>query len=305
MKSLRHRLPTPISLLVFEAAGRTLNFTRAAQELHVSQAAVSKQIKYLEDYLDSELFERHGRRVTLTAVGRQLHQKVSASFNYLAGAVDELRDVSQQHTVTLAANTAVSHYWLGRAISAYQQAHPARELNFRIITSDTTADLFSQDVHMVITYEPGPHAGWEMEQLFPEVLVPVASAAYLERHPFDVGSQPESLLSHMLLDAERLEPTWIDWACWLQSQGLNVTDLAVAGLFNNYIMLIDAAKRGQGIALGTRYLLDDKLADGDLVCVGDVSMTSGRSYWIALNNSRPLNRKVLGLYDFLRKFTPV
>ncbi len=302
MKSLRHRLPTPISLLVFEAAGRTLNFTRAAQELHVSQAAVSKQIKYLEDYLDSELFERHGRRVTLTSVGRQLHQKVSASFNYLAGAVEELGDVSQQHTVTLAANTAVSHYWLGRAISAYQQAHPARELNFRVITSDTTEDLFTNDVHMVITYEPGPHRGWDMEQLFPEELFPVASSAYLKRHPFD-ASKPETLLSHTLLDAERLEPTWIDWAAWLQSQGLDVADLAVAGLFNNYIMLIDAAKRGQGIALGTRYLLDDKLADGDLVRVGDVSLTSGRHYWIALNSSRPLNRKVLGLYDFLCKFT--
>ncbi len=304
MKSLRHRLPAPISLLVFEAAGRTLNFTRAAQELHVSQAAVSKQIKYLEGYLDCELFERHGRRVTLTAVGRQLHQKVSASFNYLAGAVEELSDVSQQHTVTIAANTAVSHYWLGRAISAYQQEHPARELNFRVITSDTTADLFTNDVHMVITYEPGPHAGWEMEQLFPEVLFPVASAAYLERYPFD-ASRPETLLTHTLLDAERLEPTWIDWAAWLQSLGLDVSGLAVSGLFNNYIMLIDAAKRGQGIALATRYLLDDKLADGDLVRVGESSMTSGRNYWIALNNSRPLNRKVLGLYDFLRKYTPV
>jgi len=302
MKSLRHRLPTLNSLLVFEAAGRTLNFTQAARELHVTQAAVSKQIRYLEEHLGCVLFARNGRRVTLTAVGRQLHQKVSASLHYLVGAVEELSEISQRHTVTIAANTAVSHYWLGRAISAYQKTYSVRELNFRIITSDVTEDLFTNDVHMVVTYEPGPRKGWDMEQLFPEVLFPVASPAYLERYPFDF-SNPETLLAHTLLDAERLEPTWVDWLAWLQALDMDTAALEVAGLFNNYIMLIDAAKRGQGIALGTRYLLDDKLADGELVRVADMNMYSGRNYWIALNNAKPLNRKIMGIYDHLRTFT--
>ncbi|MBV0933366.1 LysR substrate-binding domain-containing protein [Marinobacterium weihaiense] len=302
MKSLRHRLPTPYSLLVFEAAGRTLNFTQAARELHVTQAAVSKQMKYLEDYLQCELFERHGRRVVLSAAGRQLHQKVSASFNYLAGAVEELSDARQQNTVTIAANTAVSHYWLGRVLSLYRQAHPARELNTRVITSDTTEDLFTDDVHIVITYEPGPRAGWEMEQLFAEELIPVASPAYLEAHPQACATVAD-LKAHKLLDVERIEPSWIDWDTWLQAQGENGAGLEVAGLFNNYIMLIDAAKRGQGIALGARNLLDDKLATGELVPVGDTVMVSGRHYWIALNQSRPLTRTMLELYQYLRRFT--
>lgn len=304
MKSLRHRLPSPNSLLVFEAAGRTLNFTRAAEELHVSQAAISKQVKYLEDYLECELFERSGRRVVLTSMGKQLHQKVSASFNYLAGAVEELTDTDDQPVLTLAANTAVSHYWLGAAISAYQQRHPQQELNIRVVTSDTTEDLFAEEINIAIAYEPGLRSDWQMELLFAEELYPVTSPDYLQRHPFE-GTRPEALLTHKLLDFEQIEPNWINWKVWLDALDIDPTGLDVSSLFNNYIMLIDAAKRGQGIALGSRYLMDDKLARGDLVRVGKTSMKSGRNYWIALNNSRPLSRKVLAVYDFLRKFTPV
>nr|WP_087039243.1 LysR family transcriptional regulator [Caballeronia arvi] len=114
MKSLRHRLPPLPSLLVFEAAARTSNFTRAATELHVTQAAVSKQIRMLEEGLGFKLFQGPNGRVVLTPRGKQLQNKVSSAFNYLADAVEEIGVANLRVSVTLAANSAVSHYWLDR-----------------------------------------------------------------------------------------------------------------------------------------------------------------------------------------------
>jgi LysR family glycine cleavage system transcriptional activator len=125
MKSLRHRLPPLTSLMFFEAAARTLNFTRAAEELHVSQAAVSKQIRQLEEGLGFVLFERVGRRVQLSPRGTQLHSKVSAAFNYLADAVDEISVKRSATMVTLAANTAISHFWLSEVMKDFRDRNPS------------------------------------------------------------------------------------------------------------------------------------------------------------------------------------
>ena len=279
-----------------------MSFTQAAQELHVSQAAISKQIKYLEDYLECTLFVRNGRRVSLSPVGKQLHQKVSASFHYLADAVEELTGSGEQNTVTIAANTAMSHYWLSNAISAYHRDYPTQDLNIRVITSDTTEDLFADDINISIAYEPGLRADWEMELLFPEELFPVASPQYLAQHPL-VDSMPDGLLQHKLLDFERIEPNWINWKVWLEAQNIDTSQLEICSRFNNYIMLIDAAKRGQGITLGTRYLLDDKLEHGDLVRISDTSMTSGRNYWISLNNSKPITKTTIEIFNHLKNHT--
>lgn len=284
MKSLRHRLPPLNSLLVFEAAGRTLNFTLAASELHVSQAAISKQIKFLEQHLGFALFERVGRRVTLTAQGARFHDKVSASLNYLADAVEEQTCDSQRTRITLAANTAVSHYWLNHGINDFYRQYPDSSLDIRMITSDSTRDLFDSEVDIAVAYEPGQRIGWQLEKLFDETLFPVASPGYPEIAELTI-SEPADLLTLKLLDFERLEPNWINWKVWFESLGVNSNKLSISNQFNNYIMLIDAAKRGLGITLGTRYLLDRKLADGELIRVSDYSVSSGRSYWLAINES--------------------
>ncbi|WP_027859180.1 LysR substrate-binding domain-containing protein [Marinobacterium jannaschii] len=298
MKSIRHRLPPLNSLLVFEAAARTLNFTRAAEELHVSQAAVSKQIRYLEDHLEVELFERHGRRVQLSGRGEQLYRKVSASLNYLADAVDELQPVASIPTVTVSANTAMSHYWLSVAINGFHRAHRDSRVNIRVITSDVTRDLFHEDVDIAIAYEPGRRIGWQMTPLFAEELFPVASPDYLQRCPFR-GDGPAELMQHTLLDFDRIEPNWINWKLWFEALAVDSRQLVLGSRFNNYIVLVDAAERGQGITLGARFLIDQKMCDGVLQRVSDFSVVSGRSYWVALNESRQLPDEVRLIYDWL------
>ncbi|MFC6671061.1 LysR substrate-binding domain-containing protein [Marinobacterium aestuariivivens] len=301
MKSLRHRLPSLTSLMVFEAAARTLNFTRAAEELHVSQAAVSKQIRYLEDYFGFELFQRHGRRVTLSSRGQQLLQKVSASFNYLADAVDELGTHTSVASVTLAANTAMSHYWLSAAINAFRDRYPAFGVNIRVITSDHTPDHFADDVNLAVVYDPSRRIGWSGELLFEEELYPVASPDYIRSHPL-CGEGPEALLSHRLLDYERVEPNWINWPVWFESLGVNARGLKASGHGNNYTVLVDAAARGHGVTLGTRYLLDLELQSGRLARLSDFSVRSGRGYYLMLNNEQPYREEVGLIHQWLREF---
>ncbi|WP_115938001.1 LysR substrate-binding domain-containing protein [Aestuariispira insulae] len=298
MKSFRHRLPPLNSLMVFEAAARHGNFTAAAKELHVSQAAVSKQIMLLEDHLGVTLFERSGRRVLLTARGQLLQEKVNASFNYLADSVEGITAKQQDRPVlTLSANTATSHFWLSNAINEFYRAHPGHPISFRVITSDLTRDQFSDDVDIALAYDPGTRIGWSMIELFAEELFPVAAPDYLERHPIE-GDDPAILFGHDLLDFERIEPNWINWKIWLTRLGQDCQGLQIAKKFNNYTMLIDAAERGQGVTLGARYLLDAKLEQGSLTKVMDVSIQTGRGYFLALNEKRPLTDDLRLVYNW-------
>jgi len=301
MKSLRHRLPTLTSLMVFEAAGRRLNFTQAAQELHVSQAAVSKQIKYLEDYFGFDLFERQGRKVSLSPRGLHLHNKVNASFNFLADAVEDHLKDEETSSITVSANTAISHYWLGNAINAFYRVHSGRTPNIKVITSDITRDLFVDEVDIAVAYEPGLRIGWNMSLLFEEEMFPVASPEYLAKYPFE-GNDPSNLIRHELLDFERIEPNWMNWKAWLSEFDIDASSYNITHRFNNYIVLVDAAKRGQGITLGTRYLIDSKLADKQLIRLADFSVRSGRSYWLALNESKSINEDAKAFYEWLKKY---
>lgn len=302
MKSLRHRLPSLTSLMVFEAAGRRLNFTQAAQELHVSQAAVSKQIKYLEDYFGFDLFERQGRKVSLSPRGLHLHNKVNASFNFLADAVEDHLKDEEASSITVSANTAISHYWLGNAINAFYRVHSGRTPNIKVITSDITRDLFVDEVDIAVAYEPGLRIGWNMSLLFEEEMFPVASPEYLAKYPFE-GNDPSNLIRHELLDFERIEPNWMNWKAWFSEFDIDASGYNITHRFNNYIVLVDAAKRGQGITLGTRYLIDSKLADKQLIRLADFSVRSGRSYWLALNESKSINEDAKAFYEWLKKYS--
>lgn len=304
MKSLRHRLPTLTSLMAFEAAGRTLNFTNAAQELHVSQAAISKQIKYLEGYFGFVLFERQGKKVSLSSRGLQFHNKINASFNFMVDAVEEYLEDEDNSSVTVSANSAMSHYWLGNAINEFYRNHNDKTLNIRVITSDLTRELFVDEVDIAIAYEPGQRIGWKTSLLFEEEMFPIASPDYLNSHPF-LDNNPENLLKHELLDFERIEPNWMNWKAWFSELDINTDKLMINHRFNNYIVLIDSAKRGQGITLGTRYLIDSKLKEKQLIRLSDFSVLSGRSYWLALNELKPINDNTRCFYEWLNHYQAV
>lgn len=298
MKSLRHRLPPMTGLMFFEAAARTLNFTRAAEELHVSQAAVSKQIRQLEEGLGFALFEQVGRRVQLSPRGAQLHGKVSAAFNYLADAVDEVSVKRSNAVVTLAGNTAISHFWLNEVMNDFRDRNPSFAASIRTITSDHTADLFHDSVDLAVVYAAGQRIDWTGRMLFEEEIFPVASPAYIASHPLS-GDGPEALLTQTLLEYERLEPNWINWSAWFAAVGIDPRRVKATEYGNNYIVLVDAAIRGRGVTLGTRYLLDGEIRSGRLARLSSLSVRPGRGYFLMRNTQRPIRAEVEQLYDWI------
>lgn len=301
MRSLRHRLPPLTGLMFFEAAARTSNFTRAAEELHVSQAAVSKQIRQLEEGLGFALFERAGRRVQLSPRGTQLHGKVSAAFNYLADAVDELSVKRGTVVVTLAANTAISHFWLSEVLKDFRNHHPNFAAGIRTITSDQTPDLFHDAVDIAVVYDASQRIDWTGQLLFEEEIFPVASPAYIEDHAL-TGDGPEALLSQTLLEYERLEPNWINWAAWFASLGIDARRVKATEYGNNYVVLVDAAIRGRGVTLGTRYLLDGEIQAGRLARLSSLSVRPGRGYFLMRNGQRPPRPEVEQLYRWIADY---
>lgn len=282
-RSLRHRLPPLNALLVFEAAARTLNFTRAAAELHITQAAVSKQVKSLEQHLGLCLFERIGRRVALTAEGVQLQQKVSASFNFLASSLEELRQTPAVSQINMAANSAVSHYWLGQQLDQHHLERPGTAIH--MLTSDSTDQLLSPEIDVAVVYDVANKPGWQLIPLFGERLSPVASPDYWQQHPLQ-DAQLEALAGHTLLDFEQIEPNWINWRAW-QALCNQPVPTPTAGGYTNYIVLIDAVIRGRGVALASLPLLQPLIDAGQLQPLEPLTIDSGRHYSLAVNRQRP------------------
>lgn len=288
--------------MAFEAAARALNFSRAAEELHVSQAAISKQIRHLEEGLGVKLFERNGRRVTLSPRGKQLLAKVSTSFNYLADAVDEISVKNDWQPITIAANTATAHYWLSEVMRDFRQNHPSFSASLRMITSDHTSDLFDESVDLAIVYDPTHHENWSSQLLFEEDLFPVASPDYIQENPLEHAG-PEALFKHKLLEYERLEPNWINWKAWFGALSVDASRVKPTEYGNNYIVLVDAATRGHGVTIGTRYLLDHELRSQRLAKFSSLTVSSGRGYYLMTNLGRPYRDETIELRDWINRYS--
>lgn len=296
MRELYRRLPSINALVAFEAAGRHCNFSRAAEELHVSQAAVSRQIRHLEEQLDTTLFERLHRSVRLTPAGERLHGAVSYGFDGIGDAIARLDRERQADHVGIAANNAVAFYWLRPRIAAYRQTDPSLEP--AVYAADTDPDFDTEGIDIAVRYGDGDWPDAQSELLFRESIFPVCAPDYLDSMP--ALQSPADLLDATLLYMDPQGPDWVTWSEWLRAQGEDVASRLPPGpMFNSYPVLLQAAIDGQGIALGTAELLNALLADGTLVRPLAEEYRTGRGYYLALPARRPASRRVTALYDWL------
>ena len=293
MKNYRRLLPPLDSLVVFEAVMRHGGFTRAAAELYVTQAAVSKRIKQLEQHLGAPLFIRRGRAIQPTASARALHERVDAGLEFLATACAAAGGSPPKASHTVAANTAVSHFWLADVLQVFHQSYEG--LGVRMVVSDRTLDLTADDVDFAVLYGPGERPGWRLLPLFGEELVPVASPAYLAQ----LGQSPEELRlgSCRALDYDRIEPNWINWSIWARMAGIEAPH--VARRFNNYALLVSAALAGEGVILGSLPLLHRQLESGHLVAVSNKRVSTGTGYHLGHRLERPPDPDARVLHDWL------
>ncbi|MGJ8758063.1 LysR substrate-binding domain-containing protein [Acinetobacter sp. HC8-3S] len=253
-------LPPMNSLIVFEAAARHLSFTRAANELSVTQGAISRQIRQLEEYLGKELFVRANRNIYLTPTGLQYYQTVYSALLEVAKATGEIKKWQGEHQVTVATSNAMAALWLLPKVTAFQQQE---SIDLRILATDNIFDLHKMDCDIALFYCRVPPVGMNVTTLFPEEVFPVCSPSYLAQFAENVTA--EELFGRTLLYLDDSQKDWITWSEWFESVNYPEVKPKNRVNINNYPMLLQAAMNGQGVALAWGSLVDEYLDNGTLV----------------------------------------
>lgn len=274
---LKSRLPPLDNLIAFEAAARLLSFTKAANELNVTQAAVSQQIRNLELRLGLKLFERAHRAVRLTGAGREYQHTVSASLRHLASATGDIKLSETQPRLTIACDQSIAALFLMPRLSSFKALYP--DVSVRLIASDDTSDCLADEVQVAIIHGTGDWPGYSSEIFFNETVFPVCSPFYLERTgPVD---DIHELARRDLLNLDDQQWDWMNWRVWFNAKGIDLPFERRTFEVNSYPLLIEAAKQGHGIALGWSGLIDDALADGALVRPIDDVVSTDFAYYLA------------------------
>ena len=285
------RLPPLNALRAFETSARLGSFVAAAEELHVSAAAVSQQVRRLERYLDTRLFQRLARGLVLTEEGRDYLPELSAGFDLLGESTTRLRTQRAGGVLTLTALAAFANGWLLPRLHRFHERASRVEVVLR--TSRTLADFKRDAVDLAIRFAPGPGRGLHGDLLCGEELFPVASPRL-----FGGGRTPDTLAAlagYPLLhdiDAHPEQP-WMSWRAWFERAGLDPAPAARGTQFTDSIVLTGAAVAGLGIALGRGPHVAQLLARGQLVRVTQESWRAPWSYFLvapAAHFRRPVVR---------------
>ncbi len=280
--SLRSRLPPPNSIVAFEAAARCGSFTRAAQELGVTQAAVSRQIRRIESFLGVELFRAVGRGRILTDEGQEMFEAVTIGLAHVASTAMRLRARAGSPYLTIGMPLAFASLWLGPRIGAFRSAHP--DVDLRLLTDNTDIDPNEKDVDIAIRFGDGNWPHLRVTPLTGLSVVPVCSPGYARQHgPFN---DVEALLSATLLDRDVEGRFSVTWAQWFMAAGVRSPDALRRTVFDNYEVLIRAAIAGGGIALGVDLLVRDLLDTGFLITPVQKAVNWGRGYYLVLPDDR-------------------
>jgi DNA-binding transcriptional LysR family regulator len=283
-------LPPLEPLRAFDAAARHLSFTRAAEELFVTQSAVSKQIIALESALATRLFERKTRALALTTAGERLQRATGIAFAELRTAAAELRG-GDEPTVTLATTQAFASFWLIPRLADFRRRHPG--IDIRISADTRLVDLEKGRFDAAVRYLQDRTAPATALRLFGDTVLPVVSPAFLKKSAKPLA-KPADLVHHILLayeDEEQRRP-WLSWPVWLEMAG--VPNLRPAGsiAFNQFEPAVRAAIDGQGVALASLALVADLLKQGKLVAPLPQRFSNPRSYYLLLAESATANPAV-------------
>ncbi|HMR29561.1 MAG TPA: transcriptional regulator GcvA [Geminicoccaceae bacterium] len=264
------RLPSLGGLRAFEAAGRHLSFTRAADELHVTQAAISHQIRELEEELGLKLFVRLNQALRLSEAGELLLPHVRDGFGQLRRGVDRLREIGNAGVLKLTAPPSFAGAWLVPRLHRFQARHP--EIEVHLLAGIRMLDYAREGVDVGIRYGRGNWPGLHVERLLSDDLFPVCSPALAAGL-----KSPGDLAGLQLLHIENFPD---DWRRWLQAAGAGDVDPERGSWFDSVRNAYDAAASGMGVALGRPTLMGDLLATGRLVRPFDVELPAEVGYYL-------------------------
>lgn len=275
---IRHNMPSLNALLVLEAAARHRSFTLAAEELRVTQAAISRQVAALEEDLQTQLFIRKHRSIEPTPSCMQLAATLSSSFANIADSVDLVRASTRQEVVTIGATLAFSSFWLLPRLGAFRQLHPTVQI--RVISQDAWVPLTGGDVDVVVRFGVPPFDDGVVVASRADQVFPVCAPEYAARlQSLDAGLQSAEC---DLIGQDVPDRSWYAWADWFESAGLPPKRVRPSLRFSNFAEALQAARAGHGVALGWGVLVEQQLQEGSLVRWGDTAVTAQGRYNIVV-----------------------
>ena len=278
----KNRLPPLDPLIAFEAAARLLSFTRAAEELHLTQAAISQQIRNLENNLQVRLFTRSHRAVQLTNEGREFQHSVAAVLRQLAGATMDIRDIEVPAQLVIGCDQSFASQWLRPRLAQLHELLP--DVALRIVASDDDSECLAHDVQVSILHGDGNWPGLHALRLFDEDVFPVCSPDY--GHADAADNWVDWLLQAQLIDLADSHWNWMNWRLWLGGNGIDAPLGNRRLEINSYPLVIDAACDGHGVALGWGRLVDDLIAEGRLVRPLKQSLQTDFGYYLLYRDTR-------------------
>ncbi len=282
MRRLRDRLPPLNSLVVFEAAARCLSFTAASEELSVTQAAVSRQIRLLEDHVGVMLFKRKHRAIELTSAGKEFQKAITIGLEHIAHAADDIRIESDGADITISSSVTFASYWLMARIAKFRAQFP--EIDVRLVASAKVRDLGPTGIDLAVRYGAGIWDNVVADHMFENDIFPVCSPDYLKAS--GGLNDLSDLQNATLLKLNQSDRNWVRWGTWLAHFGIDEAIKNRALYFDHYMLLIHAAIRGEGVALCGGRLAEDLIERGELVRPIDVALKSEYSFYLL----RPANQ---------------
>lgn len=277
MRAWQH-LPALRTLRIFECAARHLNWTRAAQELHLTHGAVSLQVKALEQELGIRLFERQGKKTWLTDAGQQLALGVRDALDALAATVTRVRERASGNVLTLSVLPSFAAAWLVGRLGGFLARHP--DVEFNLQSSIGLADFRNDGVDVAIRWGNGPWPGLRCEKLLDDELFPVLSPR-LSRRKLKLPSQLLELPLIRIKQQQRLN----DWSRWFAAAGVAAAEPRRGAVFDDTELALRAAAQGQGVVLARSSLAGGRLAAGELIAPFALRIPAYYAYYLVCPES--------------------
>ncbi len=290
------RLPPLNALRAFVVAAKHLSFSRAANELHVTPAAISQQIKLLEEHLGCQLFRRSSRSLVLTDEGQACLPGLAGAFDSIVAALEQIGGIGGTGALTVSVAPSFASKWLVPRLEDYRSQHP--QVDIRVTASMHLVDFDQEEVDCAIRYGAGKYGDLVSEKLLTESVFPVCSPNLLPRPPRTPADLARATLLHD--DSPDQDPSCPDWRMWLGAAGVSGADPARGLRLNQSSLVLEAAIAGHGVALAKGQLAADDLRLGRLIRPFDVSHPLEFAYFFVCPKRKIVLAKVVNFLAWLR-----
>lgn len=283
MEKSSKTLPPVGPLVFFEAVARTGSFTLAADELFITQSAVSKQVKKLEDNLGFPLFTRKHRGVVLTEPGRELYEGVQPALESFRETVQRVRKWYDQNTISVVCTHAVAHYYLFPKLAHFQQQFP--DITVNVVATNQLSAPLCLNYDFGILYGAGEWPGLSGVKLFDEIVYPVCSASF----PAEEVESLDDLMKMPLVQIDNEGWDIMNWNDWMGRLGREFKPTGKVITYNQVTLALNAAERGLGIALGWEFMAREMIEKGGVKALQQFELKTGFSDFLVYSNKAKLS----------------